>query len=64
MDFCRFEEFMKPFLEDLNEEQVTQGTRWTPSKFINRLGKAIANESSVYYWAWKVRISSCGVLEL
>lgn len=31
-----------------------QGTRWTPSKMIHRLGKEINNTDSVYYWAYKV----------
>lgn len=31
-----------------------QGTRWTPSKMIHRLGKEINNPESVYYWAAKV----------
>jgi deoxyhypusine synthase len=26
---------------------------WVPSKMINRLGKEINDERSVYYWAWK-----------
>ena len=26
---------------------------WTPSKIINRLGKEVNHEDSVYYWAWK-----------
>lgn len=31
-----------------------QGTHWTPSKMIHRLGKEINNPESVYYWAYKV----------
>lgn len=31
-----------------------QGTHWTPSKMIHRLGKEINNPDSVYYWAYKV----------
>ncbi len=27
---------------------------WSPSAIINRFGKEIANEESVYYWCWKV----------
>lgn len=33
-----------------------QQVRWTPSKLINRLGKEINNEESVYYWAYKNNI--------
>lgn len=34
-------------------EQKADGTIWTPSKIINRLGKEINDERSVYYWCWK-----------
>lgn len=33
---------------------VPQGTRWTPSKMIARLGKEINNPESICYWAQKV----------
>ena len=33
---------------------VCQGTVWTPSKVIDRLGRVIDNPDSVYYWAHKV----------
>ncbi len=29
---------------------------WSPSAVINRLGKEVANEESIYYWCWKVPI--------
>jgi deoxyhypusine synthase len=32
---------------------VLQGTVWTPSKVIHRLGKEINNPESVYYWCYK-----------
>ena len=35
------------------EEQKTQGTHWTPSKVIKRLGEEINNEESVWYWCAK-----------
>ena len=31
-----------------------QGTVWTPSSMIRRFGKEIDDESSIYYWAYKV----------
>ena len=34
----------------------TQGTVWTPSKIITRLGLEIKDESSIYYWAAKNEI--------
>lgn len=33
-----------------------QGTLWTPSKVIARLGEEINNEDSIYYWAAKNKI--------
>lgn len=35
------------------DETKRDGTVWSPSKLINRLGKEINNEDSIYYWAWK-----------
>lgn len=32
------------------------GFNWTPSKLIHRLGKAIDNEESIYYWAYRNNI--------
>ena len=32
---------------------MCQGTVWTPSKMIRRMGKEINNEESVYYWCYK-----------
>ena len=29
---------------------ISQGTKWTPSTMIHRLGKEIDNPDSVYYW--------------
>lgn len=33
---------------------MENGTIWSPSKLINRLGKEINNPESVYYWCYKV----------
>ena len=35
---------------------IFQGTLWTPSKIITRLGLEINDESSIYYWAAKNQI--------
>ena len=32
------------------------GTIWTPSSMISRMGREINNEESVYYWCWKNNI--------
>jgi deoxyhypusine synthase len=48
-----FETWLLKNLDQMLIEQQEQGVNWTPSKIINRLGKEINNEESVYYWAWK-----------
>lgn len=52
-NYCLFEDWVNPILNAMTDEQVQQGTRWTPSTVIHRLGKEINNEESVYYWAYK-----------
>jgi deoxyhypusine synthase len=52
-NYCDFEDWLSPILDQMWEEQVNNGVVWTPSKIINRLGKEIDNEDSVYYWCWK-----------
>lgn len=42
---------MTPILDQMLKEQKEQGTVWTPSKMIARLGREINDERSVYYWA-------------
>jgi deoxyhypusine synthase len=44
---------MGPIMRQMHKEQKENGTIWSPSKIINRLGKEINNEESVYYWCWK-----------
>jgi len=51
--YCRFEEFIIPLLEKENEKQKKTGEIITPSKLIALLGKEIADENSIYYWAQK-----------
>ncbi|KAI9814045.1 MAG: Deoxyhypusine synthase [Pycnora praestabilis] len=57
-NYCAFEDWVVPILDHMLEEQESsKGTEdelhWTPSKIIQRLGKEIDDESSVYYWAYK-----------
>ena len=52
-NYCHFEDFLQPLLDTMLEEQKKDGTVWTPSKMIARMGKEINNEESVYYWCWK-----------
>jgi deoxyhypusine synthase len=51
-----FEDWLLNILDQMLAEQREQNTNWTPSKLINRLGKEINNEESVYYWCWKNNI--------
>lgn len=69
-NYCKFEEWINPILDVMVDEQEKNGTRWTPSKMIDRLGKEINDESvshqcytrllteikSIYYWCWKNKI--------
>lgn len=60
-NYCAFEDWVVPILDQLLEEQETSRSTdepltWTPSKFIHRLGKEINDPSSVYYWAYKNNI--------
>jgi deoxyhypusine synthase len=57
-NYCAFEDWVVPIFDKMLEEQeaskdTEEPINWTPSKMINRLGKEINDERSVYYWAWK-----------
>ncbi|KAL4658065.1 deoxyhypusine synthase isoform X1 [Arapaima gigas] len=52
-NYCKFEDWLMPILDQMVQEQKTEGIRWTPSKMIHRLGKEINNPESVYYWAYR-----------
>jgi deoxyhypusine synthase len=54
-NYCAFEDWVVPILDDMVEEQEgPEKVRWSPSTVISRLGKEINNEDSVYYWCYKV----------
>lgn len=55
-NYCLFEEWVTPLLDEMLDEQITDGTVWSPSRIIARLGEKINNESSVCYWAAKNNI--------
>lgn len=60
-NYCAFEDWLMPILDVMLEEQEASKSNpdpeehlyWTPSKIIQRLGKEINDERSVYYWAYK-----------
>nr|XP_020011525.1 deoxyhypusine synthase isoform X3 [Castor canadensis] len=55
-NYCKFEDWLMPILDQMVLEQNTEGVKWTPSKMIARLGKEINHPESVYYWAQKNHI--------
>lgn len=55
-NYCKFDDWIMPILDQMLVEQKTKGTVWTPSKMIHRFGKEINDERSVYYWAYKNNI--------
>ena len=55
-NYCKFEDWIIPILDEMVVEQDRDSVNWTPSKIIARLGKEIDDESSVYYWAQKNNI--------
>jgi deoxyhypusine synthase len=55
-NYCAFEEWFMPILDTMVEEQKRDGTIWTPSSMIHRLGKEINHPESVYYWCYKNNI--------
>lgn len=60
-NYCDFEDWLMPILDQmLSEQEGSRATEnplvWSPSTIIQRLGKEINNESSVYYWAYRNNI--------
>jgi len=53
LNYCGFEDWFAPLLHKMHDEQEQEGTVWTPSKVIKRMGLEIDNEDSVWYWAAK-----------
>ncbi|KAI8967690.1 deoxyhypusine synthase [Mycotypha africana] len=55
-NYCKFEDWIIPIFDKMLEEQKSENKFWTPSTMIERLGKEINDESSIYYWAAKNKI--------
>ena len=55
-NYCKFEDWVVPLLDEMLNLQKSQGIVWTPSKMIHFLGSKINNTESIYYWAWKNNI--------
>lgn len=54
--YCRFEDWLTPLLEKIYCEQKETGKIISTTEFIQRLGEAINNKESIYYWANKNKI--------
>lgn len=52
-NYCKFQDWIMPLLDQLLQEQQNDGALWSPSKIIKLMGETINNEDSVYYWAAK-----------
>ena len=55
-NYCLFEEWISPLIQEMIEIQKKKGKIFTPSKIIKFLGKKINNENSIYYWCAKNHI--------
>ncbi|RKP28188.1 DHS-like NAD/FAD-binding domain-containing protein [Syncephalis pseudoplumigaleata] len=51
-NYVKFSDWLMPVLDQMLAEQDA-GTHWTPSKYIDRLGKEINHPDSIYYWCHK-----------
>lgn len=56
-NYCKFEDWVMPILDEMVEEQVKDKKVWSPSTVIARLGKEINNDESILYWAAKVSLT-------
>lgn len=55
-NYCKFENWLMPLLDEMLVDQQTKNILWTPSRIIQRLGERINDTSSIYYWAAKNKI--------
>lgn len=55
-NYCIFEDWIMPILNKMLIEQDEQKISWTASRLIERLGKEIHDETSIYYWCAKNNI--------
>lgn len=60
-NYCLFEDWMSPLLDEMLAEQQAAAAKgepffWSPKSMIWRLGERINNEDSICYWAWKNQI--------
>lgn len=50
-NYCTFEEWLNPILDEMHERQERDNIRWSPASMIKLMGERINNPESIYYWA-------------
>ena len=55
-NYCKFEDWVTPHLDEMLNIQKTTTKIWSPSSIINHLGEKINNQSSIYHHAYKNNI--------
>ncbi|PLW13852.1 hypothetical protein PCANC_16736 [Puccinia coronata f. sp. avenae] len=55
-NYCHFEDWILPILDEMKLEQDTQAAKWSPSKVVERLGHKINHPDSFLYWAAQNKI--------
>ncbi|KAL0271728.1 UNVERIFIED_CONTAM: hypothetical protein PYX00_008723 [Menopon gallinae] len=55
-NYCLFEDWLTPLLDEMVRQQNEDKIIWSPSQMIRFLGEKINNPESVYYWAAKNKI--------
>lgn len=55
-NYCKFEDWLVPILDEMRKEQDEEGISWTPSKMIHRLGRALDHPDSICTWAYRNEI--------
>jgi deoxyhypusine synthase len=55
-NYCQFEDWILPILDEMKLEQDTQAAKWSPSKVVERLGHKINHPDSFLYWAAQNKI--------
>jgi deoxyhypusine synthase len=55
-NYCDFEDWISPHINEMIKIQKEKNKIWTPSKIIKFLGNKIDNKESIYYWCSKNKI--------
>merc|ERR1712187_760091 len=55
-NYCIFEDWIMPIMDYMFKEQENLGTLWTPSSFIDIIGKEINHPKSIYFWCNRNKI--------